>query len=104
MIKVDLIICVMVTTMAPIFATRCILSANLMTVTPRNMNNITPGIVSVPSRIIPDYGTLPHYFYASIPFIGSSVFLTTTGESFVAVYEVVAQVLQPRIDPSTSAD
>jgi hypothetical protein len=75
MIKSDLIICVMVTTMASIFATRCILSANPMTVTARNMNNITPGIISVPARIIPDYGTLPPYFHASIHFIGSSVFL-----------------------------
>lgn len=59
--------------------------------------HITPGIISVPSRIIPDYGTSPPYFSASIPFVGSSVFLTTTGEPFVAVYEVVAQVLQPQL-------
>lgn len=59
--------------------------------------HITPGIISVPSRIIPDYGTSPPYFSASIPFVGGSVFLTTTGEPFVAVYEVVAQVLQPQI-------
>lgn len=59
--------------------------------------HITPGIISVPSRIIPDYGTSPPYFSASIPFVGSSVFLTTTGDPFVAVYEVVAKVLQPQL-------
>jgi hypothetical protein len=59
--------------------------------------HITPGIISVPSRIIPDYGTSQPYFSASIPFVGSSVFLTTAGEPFVAVYEVVAQVLQPQL-------
>ena len=59
--------------------------------------HITPGIISVPSRIIPDYGVSPPYFSASIPFVGSSVFLTTTGEPFVAVYEVVADVLQPQL-------
>ena len=59
--------------------------------------HITPGIISVPSRIIPDYGSQPPYFSASIPFVGSSVFLTTSGEPFVAVYEVVAQVLQPEL-------
>jgi hypothetical protein len=57
----------------------------------------TPGIISVPSRITPDYGTSPPYFSASIPFAGSSVFLTTAGDPFVAVYEVVAEILQPQI-------
>lgn len=37
------------------------------------------------------------HFSASIPFVGSSVFLTTEGEPFVAVYEVVADVLQPQL-------
>lgn len=59
--------------------------------------HITPGIISVPSRIIPDYGVSPPYFSASIPFVGSSVFLTTEGEPFLAVYEVVADVLQPQL-------
>lgn len=31
--------------------------------------HITPGIISVPSRIIPDYGTSPPYFSASIHFV-----------------------------------
>jgi hypothetical protein len=59
--------------------------------------HITPGIISVPSRIIPDYGVLPPYFSASIPFIGSSVFFTTAGEPFIAVCEVVVQVLRPEL-------
>jgi hypothetical protein len=54
-------------------------------------------VISVPSRIIPHYGVSPPYFSASIPFVGSSVFLTTEGEPFVAVYEVVADVLQPQL-------
>ena len=59
--------------------------------------HVTPGIISSPSRITPDYGTAPPYFSASIPFVGSSLFLTTSGEPFIAVYEVVAEVLQPQI-------
>lgn len=59
--------------------------------------HITPGVISVPSRIIPDYGVSPPYFSASIPFVGSSVFLTTEREPFVAVYEVAADVLQPQL-------
>ncbi|MFZ0343552.1 MAG: hypothetical protein WAL24_00195 [Nitrososphaeraceae archaeon] len=58
--------------------------------------HITPGIISVPSRFIPEYGIAPPYFSASIPFVGSSVFLRTDGEPFTAVYEVVADVLQPQ--------
>jgi hypothetical protein len=65
--------------------------------------HITPGIISVPSRIIPDYGVSPPYFSASIPFVGSSVFLTTEGEPFVAVYEVVADVLQPQLVVDTDS-
>ena len=59
--------------------------------------HITPGIVSFPSRIIPDYGVSPPYFSASIPFVGGLLFLITNGEPFVAVYEVVADVLQPQL-------
>ncbi|MGI0044521.1 MAG: hypothetical protein ACRD47_12510 [Nitrososphaeraceae archaeon] len=65
--------------------------------------HITPSIISVPSRIIPDYGVSPPYFSASIPFVGSSVFLTTEGEPFVAVYEVVADVLQPQLVVDTDS-
>ena len=57
-----------------------------------------PGIISAPSRITPDYGVNPPYFSASIPFVGSSLFLTTMAsedEPFVAVYEVSADVIQP---------
>jgi hypothetical protein len=57
-----------------------------------------PGIISAPSRITPDYGVNPPYFSASIPFVGSSVFLSTmTSEDkpFVAVYEVTADIIQP---------
>lgn len=45
----------------------------------------------------------PPYFSASIPFVGSSVFLTTEGEPFVAVYEVVADVLQPQLVVDTDS-
>lgn len=62
-----------------------------------NSDHMTPGIISAPTRIMPNYGNSPPYYSASIPFVGSSVFLTTSGEPFVAVYEVVADVLQPQI-------
>jgi hypothetical protein len=56
-----------------------------------------PGIISVPSVLIPDYGSSPPYFSASIPFVGSSVWLRTPhGDPFIAVYEVVAEVVQPQ--------
>ncbi len=58
-----------------------------------------PGIVSAPSRITPDYGISPPYFSASIPFVGSSLFLSTMPgeyEPFVAVYEVSAEIIQPQ--------
>ncbi len=58
-----------------------------------------PGIVSAPSRITPDYGINPPYFSASIPFAGSSLFLSTMSDEydpFVAVYEVSAEVVQPQ--------
>ncbi len=57
----------------------------------------TPGIISAPTRIMPNYGNSSPYYSASIPFVGSSVFLTTPGEPFIAVYEVVADVLKPQI-------
>ena len=57
----------------------------------------TPGEVSVPSVIVPDYGTAPPYFSASIPFVGDSVWLRTPhGEPFIAVYEVVAKEILPQ--------
>lgn len=63
----------------------------------KGQKHATPGIISAPSVIIPDYGTAPPYFSASIPFAGSSVYLKTThGEQFIAVYEVVAEVVQPQ--------
>jgi hypothetical protein len=56
-----------------------------------------PGVISVPSIIIPDYGTQPPYFSASLPFAASSVWLRTPhGEPFIALYEVVAEVIQPQ--------
>ena len=46
-----------------------------------------PGVFSAPSVIVPDYGTAPPYFSASIPFVGDSVWLRTiNGEPFIAVY------------------
>jgi hypothetical protein len=57
----------------------------------------TPGEISVPSVIVPDYGTAPPYFSASIPFVGDSVWLRTPhGEPFIAVYEVVAEEILPQ--------
>jgi hypothetical protein len=57
----------------------------------------TPGVLSAPSVIVPDYGTAPPYFSASIPFVGDSVWLRTThGEPFIAVYEVFAEIVQPQ--------
>jgi hypothetical protein len=55
-----------------------------------------PGAIIVPSVIEPDYGTEPPYYSASVPFVGSSVWLRTPhAEPFVAVYEVVAEIIQP---------
>ena len=66
----------------------------------------TPGELSVPSVIVPDYGTAaPPYFSASIPFVGDSVWLRTPhGEPFVAVYEIYAEIVQPMgvVDLDTS--
>jgi len=57
----------------------------------------TPGILSAASVIVPDYGTAPPYFSASIPFVGDSVWLRTThGEPFIAVYEIFAEIVQPQ--------
>ncbi len=71
----------------------------LFTVTHNDKGEIgVPGIVSAPSRITPDYGINPPYFSASIPFVGSSLFLSTMSgeyEPFVAVYEVSADIIQP---------
>ena len=56
-----------------------------------------PGVIAVPSVIIPDYGTQPPYLSASLPFAASSVWLRTPhGEPFIAIYEVVAEVVQPQ--------
>ena len=72
----------------------------LFTVTHNDKGELgVPGIVSAPSRITPDYGINPPYFSASIPFVGSSRFLSTmSGEydPFVAVYEVSAEIIQPQ--------
>jgi hypothetical protein len=47
--------------------------------------------------VIPDYGTAPPYFSASLPFAASSIWLRTPhGDPFIAVYEVVAEVVQPQ--------
>ena len=57
----------------------------------------TPGVLSAPSVIVPDYGTAPPYFSASIPFVGDSVWLRTIhGEPFIAVYEEFAEIVQPQ--------
>ena len=56
----------------------------------------TPGVLSAPSVIMPDYGTAPPYFSASIPFVSDLVWLRTiNGEPFIAVYEVFAKIVQP---------
>jgi len=71
----------------------------LFTVTHNDKGELgVPGIVSAPSRITPDYGIHPPYFSASIPFAGSSLFLSTMPgeyEPFIAVYEVSADIIQP---------
>lgn len=57
-----------------------------------HMNNsyhITPGIISAPTRIMPNYDNSSPYYSAPIPFVGSSVFLTTPGEPFVVVTYVI---------------
>jgi len=46
---------------------------------------------------MPNYGNSSPYYSASISFVGSSVFLTTSGDPFIAVYELVADVLKPQI-------
>jgi hypothetical protein len=56
----------------------------------------TPGLLSVPSVIVPDYGTQSPYFSASIPFAADSIWLRTAdGEPFIVVYEIVAEIHQP---------
>lgn len=55
-----------------------------------------PGLITVGSVIVPDYGTQAPYFSASIPFVADSVWLRTPhGEPFIVVYEVVAEIIQP---------
>jgi len=58
----------------------------------------TPSLISMPSVIIPDYGTHQSpYFSASIPFVADSVWMRTpNGEPFIVVYEVVAEIVQPQ--------
>ena len=57
-----------------------------------------PGNISAIGRIIPDYsGSSSPYFSASIPFVSSSVVLRTNDEPFIAVYEVSADIIQPKI-------
>ena len=59
---------------------------------------ILQGNISAPSRIIPDYsGSTSPYFSASIPFVASSVILGTSGDPFIAAYEVSADIVQPKI-------
>lgn len=56
-----------------------------------------PGVIAVPSVIISDYGTALPYFSASLPFAASSIWLRTPhGDPFIAVYKVVAEVVQPQ--------
>lgn len=56
-----------------------------------------PGVIAVPSVIIPDYGSMPPHFSASLPFAANSIwFRTPHGEPFIAVYEVAAEVVQPQ--------
>ena len=57
-----------------------------------------PGNISAISRIIPDYrGSVSPYFSASIPFVSSSVVLSTNEEPFIAAYEVSADIVKPKI-------
>jgi hypothetical protein len=63
----------------------------------KSPTHATPGIISIPSVIVPDYGSSPPYFSASIPFVASSVILSTNGEPFIVAYEVSADILQPKL-------
>jgi hypothetical protein len=69
----------------------------LFTVTHNNKGELgVPGIITAGSVITPDYGNSPPYFSATIPFVGSSLWLSTpNGEPFVAVYEVKADIVEP---------
>jgi hypothetical protein len=64
----------------------------------RHLAGNVEGNVSAPSKIIPDYrgGTSSPYFSASIPFVASQVVLRSN-EPFIAVYEVSADIVQPKI-------
>jgi hypothetical protein len=56
----------------------------------------TPGVLSAPSVIVPDYGTRSPYYSASIPFVGDSLWLRTlNGEPFVVSYAVSADIFKP---------
>jgi len=57
----------------------------------------TPDVISVPSVIIPNYGTAPPYFSASINFVGDSLWLRSLhGEPVIGVYNVVADIVKPK--------
>lgn len=57
-----------------------------------------PGTISAPTFITPDYGTSPPYYAASIPFVASAIqLISPSGEAFIAVYEVSAEVVKPQI-------
>lgn len=63
----------------------------------KTQEHATPGIISAPTVIVPNYGSSPPYFSGSIPFVGDSVWLRTPhGEPFLVVYEVVAEIVQPQ--------
>ena len=56
------------------------------------------GITATPTIILPDYGSSPPYYSATIPFVASSVVLGSIQEGpFIAVYEVFADSGQPKI-------
>jgi hypothetical protein len=56
------------------------------------------GIADTPTIILPDYGSSPPYYSATIPFAASSVVLGSIHEGpFIAVYQVFADSGQPRI-------
>jgi hypothetical protein len=55
-----------------------------------------PKIISAPSFILPDYGSSTPHFSASIPFVASAVVLGSLHDPFIAVYEVSAEIAQPK--------
>jgi hypothetical protein len=54
-----------------------------------------PNMISVPSFILPDYGSSIPHFSASIPFVASAVVLGSLHDPFITVYEVSAEIAQP---------